>query len=360
MKTPLAVFLGLAAAAPALGAKYAGEFMNVGAGARALGMGGAFAAVSDDCTAGYWNPAGLAGTTGQNATFMHSERFGGLISYDYLAYSRKVGDDALGASLFRTDLGSIANTNDLQWYDTGSDGVFGEDGSGEPGDAGNDDFDPSTNPGGTEGNGQWDPGEEIIYDEGRITWESASDNALYLSWSRPLTGALSLGANVKMVYRQLMEYSAWGLGLDAGLLWRPTGAFSLGLNLQDVTGTHLFWNNGHSESVTPTAKLGAAFRVPLRKFSSVLTVAIDGDFRFEGREYSAQYSLGEVSLDSRTGLELLIHDTVGIRIGSSEGNMTAGLGLKIALFGRPVALDYAWLGHDELENTHRFSVGVGF
>lgn len=341
-------------------AKYAGEFMYVGAGARALGMGGAFVAVSDDVTAGYWNPAGLSRTEGQNAAFMHSERFGGLITYDYLAYSRRLGNDVLGASLFRTDLGSIANTNNLQWHDSGSDGVFGEDGSGVPGDSGDDDYCPDTNPGGTEGNGQWDPGEEIIYDESLITWQSASDNALYLSWSRGLSERVSVGANVKMVYRQLMDYSAWGLGLDAGLLYRPTGSLSLGMNLQDITGTHLFWNNGHSEVVNPTAKLGTAFSIPLTRFFSVLTLGIDGDFRFEGRNYSAQYSRGKISLDTRTGVELMIRETVGIRLGSSEGNMTAGLGLRLGLFGRPVSLDYAWLGHDDLDNTHRFSVGVGF
>ena len=41
-------------------AKYAGEFLATGVGARALGMGGAFVAISNDVTAGYWNPAALA------------------------------------------------------------------------------------------------------------------------------------------------------------------------------------------------------------------------------------------------------------------------------------------------------------
>ncbi|RKZ05995.1 hypothetical protein DRQ25_14900, partial [Candidatus Fermentibacteria bacterium] len=57
------------------GAKYAGEFLYVGAGARALGMGGAFCAVADDASAGYWNPSGLFLINGQEAQFMHSERF---------------------------------------------------------------------------------------------------------------------------------------------------------------------------------------------------------------------------------------------------------------------------------------------
>jgi hypothetical protein len=36
-----------------------GQFMSYGAGARGLGMGGAFFAVADDSSASYWNPAAL-------------------------------------------------------------------------------------------------------------------------------------------------------------------------------------------------------------------------------------------------------------------------------------------------------------
>ncbi|MDZ7338396.1 MAG: hypothetical protein ONB30_07645, partial [candidate division KSB1 bacterium] len=55
--------------------KYAGEFMSVGVGARALGMGGAHVAVAKDVTAGYWNPAGLAWVTFPQLAAMHAERF---------------------------------------------------------------------------------------------------------------------------------------------------------------------------------------------------------------------------------------------------------------------------------------------
>ncbi len=42
-------------------AKYAGEFLSIGVGGRALGMGSAAVALASDVTAGYWNPAGLTG-----------------------------------------------------------------------------------------------------------------------------------------------------------------------------------------------------------------------------------------------------------------------------------------------------------
>ena len=38
----------------------AASFLKIGAGARATGLGGAFVAVANDASAGYWNPAGLA------------------------------------------------------------------------------------------------------------------------------------------------------------------------------------------------------------------------------------------------------------------------------------------------------------
>jgi hypothetical protein len=359
MKTILAAVLFITFSVSSA-SKYAGEFLSIGAGARGLGMGGAFCAVVDDASAGYWNPAGLYMIDGQEAQFMHSERFGGIVRYDYLGYGRSDGSTGLGASLFRTDVGDIANTNNLQYYDTGSDGVFGVDGTGEPGDAGNDDYDSTTNPDGTEGNGEWDPGEEIIYDEGRITYGNGVDWALYLSWSRKLNSVFSVGASAKVIQRGLMDHSAFGLGLDVGVRYQPSEAFSAGVNLQDISGTHLFWDTGSNESILPTVKLGLAMKWPLTKFATVATMAADGDFRFEGREYSAQYNFSGISLDTHLGAEFLIKDLVALRLGSAEGSMTAGLGLQFSLMNHPVNLDYAYLSHQDLDATHRMSLGAGF
>ena len=52
-----ALFIGISSQAGAT--NFSNEVLAIGVGARALGMGGAFAALADDSTAVYWNPAGL-------------------------------------------------------------------------------------------------------------------------------------------------------------------------------------------------------------------------------------------------------------------------------------------------------------
>jgi long-chain fatty acid transport protein len=48
-----------------------GAFSILGAGARAMGMGGAFTAIADDATAASWNPAGLAQLTKPEASLVY-------------------------------------------------------------------------------------------------------------------------------------------------------------------------------------------------------------------------------------------------------------------------------------------------
>src|SRR5689334_3253054 len=62
--------------------RYAGEFLRIGAGARALGMGSAFVGLADDGTAAYWNPAGLATLPDRQINAMHAEQFGSIVQYD--------------------------------------------------------------------------------------------------------------------------------------------------------------------------------------------------------------------------------------------------------------------------------------
>ena len=49
----------------------AAAFLEIGVGARAQSMGGAFVSLADDATAMYWNPAGIGRISGFEAIFIH-------------------------------------------------------------------------------------------------------------------------------------------------------------------------------------------------------------------------------------------------------------------------------------------------
>ena len=71
--------------------KYSNEFLAVGVGARALGMGNAYTSVVNDVTSGYWNPAGILGVQGDlQVGLMHSEYFAGIAKYDYIGLAKPI------------------------------------------------------------------------------------------------------------------------------------------------------------------------------------------------------------------------------------------------------------------------------
>ncbi|MDZ7373792.1 MAG: type IX secretion system outer membrane channel protein PorV [candidate division KSB1 bacterium] len=68
-------------------------FLLISPGARASGMGEAFAAVADDATAVFWNPAGLAFQRGREITLMHANWLPQLTNdmfFDFAAYRQSV------------------------------------------------------------------------------------------------------------------------------------------------------------------------------------------------------------------------------------------------------------------------------
>ena len=95
--------------------KYSNEFLNIGAGARGLGMGGAQVATAADATAGYWNPAGLiAVKDNPSLVVMHAEYFAGIAKYDYIGGSKRVDSNSVvGVTFIRFGVDNIPNTTEL-------------------------------------------------------------------------------------------------------------------------------------------------------------------------------------------------------------------------------------------------------
>jgi hypothetical protein len=270
--------------------KYSNEFLNLGAGARSLGMGKVQVSLTNDATAGYWNPAALVNqSTKYDGVLMHSELFSGVVKNDYAAFSMPLDDKSvIGATLLRSGVDNIADTRSL----------INEYGY-------------------------------IQYD--RITYFSVADYALLLSYARRLgPEGLSVGANAKLIYRNVGSYAnAYGFGIDAGVQYNHNG-WRLGLMARDITTTFNAWSidadkfkantipgeaipTNSTELTLPRLVLGIGYQFKLPGQFTALT-AVDLEATTDGQR-NTLISAKPVSIDPRFGVEFGYRNLVFLRGG---------------------------------------------
>lgn len=289
-------------------AKYAGEPFQLGVGARPLGIGGAYVAHASDVTAGFWNPSGLASLTTRQVTFMHSETFGSLLNHDYLAYAMPLRSDAdspvAGVSLTRLGGGGIKIT-------------------------------------------EWD------YNLNRplVVKESGhADYQLLFSWADKKSPRLSFGASAKLLYRDIADNSAFGIGADVGAQYELRSDLRIGVMVRDFTTTLLSYDTGTKESIYPTVVPGLSFQRYFGEFSFL--AAADAEVKFENYREAAQFWMGSFSVDSHFGAEIGYRDVVFGRAGSDMGNLALGAGVAVSSF----FLDIAYMRNTDIDDSFRISI----
>ena len=181
--------------------KYSNEFLNIGVGARALGMSNSVIASTDDVTSGYWNPTGLLNIDSDlQIGLMHSEYFAGIAKYDYGAIAKKIDDkSAMALSFIRFGVDNIPNTTEL--------------------------IDAQGN---------------IDYD--RITYFSAADMAFIFSYARKINDKLDLGGSGKIIHRKVGDFAkSWGFGIDFAATYQ-LGNWKVAALTRDITTTFNAWS----------------------------------------------------------------------------------------------------------------------
>jgi len=304
--------------------KFAGEFLAIGVGGRALGMGGAYTALANDVTAGYYNPAGLIHLNYPQISIMHDERFGNLVNYDYAAVAIPYGTDmTFGLSIMRLGVDGIPDTRNAL-IDANGDGIL-------------------------------DITQDRL-DYSRISEFSNQDWAVYLSFAKRHSSNFSYGASVKIIRRSLAEFSATGIGFDIGAQYSPSENIFFGANIQDVTTTLVAWSTGRNELISPTVKVGAGYRFEL--FGGTLTPVLDIAIRFEGRNFASNFNLGPISADLQEGFEYNYKNVFAIRAGYNDiKQFTIGAGIKLP----KLSIDYSFARFNDSEaerlpDTHRISL----
>jgi len=315
------------------GKKYTAAFLNIGAGARAAGMGSSFSALGLDATTIHWNPAAMGRLTQPEVVLMHSVQFNNLLKYDTGHFVLpNIVSGSFGIGYIRLATGDIFFTENLRFYDWGQDNLPG---TGDPG----------------EGDGKHNPGERVIYDEGRLKIVNDAEQALFLSYARQVSARLAIGGNLKYLWQSVGQYSSSGWGFDLGAIYDLTPRLTLALSLQDVFGTIVRWSTGHSDTRTINVKPGFAYRIDLPSLASQVNLASDVDIRFDNIKENCDFHAGPASFDFHLGLEYWLYQMIALRVGSEQQSFTAGAGIKISFF----EIDYAFSGFD-LGNTHRISL----
>ena len=290
--------------------KYAAEFLTTGVGARALGMGGAFVAVADDASATFWNPAGMTQLSGPEMMLMHATRFSGLLQTDMVNVVYPGKKYVVGVNYIRMGIDNIPYSSRLDL-------------NGRP-----------------------------IIDK----YVSDYEEAAFLSMGARLSDHIAIGANLKTLRQAVGENSSLGFGFDLGLLYRWNDQWAFGANLQDITGTYIYWDTGHRDTKAPGAQLGVSYRKSIPFLRSSVLLSVQHNIRFEGQAVAGHVNFGDIANgDFHSGLEFTILERLAFRLGSYANDLSIGAGLAVKM----LKFDYAFMSHD-LGNAHRISASFKF
>ena len=284
------------------------DFLQLGAGPRAVAMGEGHVAVADDAYAAYWNPAGLAQLRYTEAALTHMT-VGQGITHQFLSLAHPFGPgQAVAASVTRLDSGEIES------YDaTGA----------------------------------------------RRGSVDAADMAAQLSYGRLVAGGtgkapeLRAGVGGKYIHERLANVSASTFAGDLGLLVSRLDN-ALGEKARGFRAGFAVRNMGP----------GLKFHTERTK----LPRSYAGGLAWEGQPWgdpmtaSAEMKTAvDDGLSGSFGVEYWVRRVLAVRAGYVTGQ-DEGLGLRfgIGIRLKRVLVEYAMAGYGDLGDRHRFGLSYRF
>ncbi len=331
-------------------------FLLISPGARAGGMGEAFVAVSDDATATYWNPAGLAYLQRKEITLMHVNWLPTFhlsdLYYDFISFTNTVEDwGTLGVNIIFLNLGETERRDEL-----------------------------NTNLGTFR------------------TFETAISG----SYGSTVTDKMALGLNVKFIYSHLADRGtgqekgsgvATDFAIDLGLLYKTVDpilnhSLNFGANLQNMGPKMAYIDRAQADPIPTNLKFGYAWNIIedgynkltwatdlnkllVRKhpngdtdpfYIALFTAWTDKEFFSNKPPYLTKEFFYDIIYN--TGLEYWYTDMVALRIGYWNDELgkvkplTYGASFKVSTYRFDFSYISAGKGHP-LTDTMRLSLTIG-
>ncbi len=265
-----------------------GTFLNYAIAPRSLAMGKAFTAIADDAEACYFNPAGLYQLDAQEVLLAHSQLYGARLEYvSYVRPTRRAG------------------TFGLSLVNFGSEGID------------------SRSP-----------------ENYRFESYFYAENALIAAYAYNPWQYLGFGASLKLITKNLAEYSGVGLGADVAALLKLPRPFSFGLVLENLI-QPLVTLNYIPDYYPRDLRAGGAVRLLDDR------VRLDADLVVTNFSDSSRRSFAP-----RGGLEFeLVPDVLISRFGLDANEISLGLGAHRVWGKMAVGADYAFLLNYRSEYT---------
>ena len=288
-----------------LGDTYLNDFMELGIGARALGMGNAFIGLADDATSVYWNPSGLTKAKKKELFLMRSGDFNDAVTVNSGMIAYPLKNCTIGAGVYAVGVSGIPLTDTINV--------------------------------------------ETAIETGTI---SATDYVCYFSFAKPL-GVLNVGTSFKYIYRDWSIATAEGMSVDLGMNSKFNG-INYGINIENLVTTPLYWSDtlATKDNLPVLVKYGVALEHNLVDTNSIINICLGFDTSLKKR--IAEFT--SLNTDAYLGAEYWWKKQLAVRIGADRGNFTMGCGLVY----QSVKVDCAFKFHPDLGLVKRLSGSILF
>lgn len=309
----------------------AAPFLEVGIGARAIGMGGAYVALANDVSAIYWNPAGLRQMKNPEAMFERIEWLAG-IDFNFAGVSIPMNN--------RGTMGFFINSMSVPYEEVRTV-----------------DF-----PNGT--------GEEY----------NAASLSAGMSYAMSLTDRFSIGFNVKYVQERIWHEKANSIAVDIGTLYH-TGFDGLRIGAaitnfgptMQMDGSDLIIYEDPDPSID-----GNNDRIMGKYLTDEWPLPLNMQFGIAYDFVNSNLMKGTCAIDAfhpinntesvNAGIELLFLNILQARVGykaigqeDTEEGLTIGGGIHYRLFGQSyINIDYAYADFGRLKNVNRYTIRLEF